>query len=247
MSFFILYYYWYNIDRKDVHTEMKVFGGRKFALFAFVFIIVSFLCAFIPSLWRSYAVTVSIPLGILTLVFAVFSRIKHIFRTRKISDISLVISVVLISSAAAMLLCSFTVDKKINIAKRFDGEFSNVVCTVEDTISSGSFYSYYKVNITEINGEKVNLGARAEFDTDMQLDYGYIASGKFEISLPQENLYGYPLREAYIADGVYLVISSDGADISVTEGNKNKISSFIRNTRDKLRSTMSDIFDVEDG
>lgn len=225
---------------------MKVFGGRKFALFAFVFIIVSFLCAFIPSAWRNYAITVSVPLGTLTLGFAVFSRVKYLFRTRKISDIFIVISLVLISSAAAMLLCSFTVDKKMNTAKRFDGEYSNVVCTVEDTVSSGSFYSYYKVKITEINGEKLNFGARAEFDTDMQLEYGYTISGMFEISLPQEDLYGYPLREAYISDGVYLVISSDGADVSVTQGSVNKISSFIRSTRDRLCSTMSDIFDGRD-
>ncbi len=226
---------------------MKVFGGRRFALFAFVFIIVSFLCAFVPAFLRNYAILVALSLGVLTLVFGIVSRAVHMFRTREVSDSFIIVSIVLISAALAMLLCAFTIDRRVETARRLDGKSANIVCSVTDTVSADVYYSYYNVKITEIDGEKASIGARAEFSTDMGLEYGDVLEGEFEISRPKENLYGYPLRDAYVADGIYLVIVSDGTDVSVSESAGNGFFGMIRMMSEKLRDIMSDIFDGRDG
>ncbi|MBR5453052.1 MAG: ComEC/Rec2 family competence protein [Clostridia bacterium] len=221
---------------------MRILGGRSLAFSCFSFIASLFVSKYISEEIRRRAV---LPLIIVSGMLFVISAVLFLFRRKNTAKRIAVPAFALVAAAAATVLCLSTVDRDIRAAHEYDGKTVSLVAEITEEISEYPYYSAYLGKAVSIDGEAADLGVRIELEYDAALSRDDVIEGEFLLTLPAEDLYGYPMRDSYVSDGIYLIASADGLE---KMGVRDKdLLSYVKDLSEYLVSLSERIFGGKDG
>ncbi len=221
---------------------MRILGGRSLAFSCFSFITFLFLSKYIPEHIRRSLV---LPFFCGATVFFAVSAVLFFLKKRGIAKKTAATAFAILAASAALLLCLFTVDRDIRTAGEYDGSKATLKVEITEEIAEYSYYSAYLGRAVSLDGDSADIGVRIELEYNGELSRDDVIEGEFLLSLPAEELYGYPMRDAYISDGIYLIATADSFEVT---GEKTKdIFSYFKDLSEYLSSLSRKIFGGRDG
>ncbi|MBR6559262.1 MAG: ComEC/Rec2 family competence protein [Clostridia bacterium] len=221
---------------------MRILGGRGLAVSCVSFITFLFISKYVPENIRHGAV---LPLFLFGVTVLFLSGIMLLVRKRNIAKRVSVLAFTALFGCVALLLCLCTVDRDLAVSREYDGKTVSVTIEITEEISAYSYYSAYLGRIVSLDGEDDDIGVRVEFEYNGELSRDDVIKGNFLLTLPAEELYGYPMRDSYISDGIYLVAAGEEFEYLGTRGKD--IFSYIKDLSEYLVSLCKKVFNGDDG
>ena len=127
------------------------------------------------------------------------------------------------------------------------GESGTLTATVADVIYTADYLSVYTVKATSWNDDPTSFKAVLEIPRECEAEVDDLLSLSVTLSLPPESENGFPTRNYYAADGIYLVATGqEEGTITVTQGDEG-ISSFFRRLSNTLSARLRLLLGEEKG
>ncbi len=128
-----------------------------------------------------------------------------------------------------------------------EGDRGILTATVTDVIYTADYLSVYTVKATAWNEEAVSFRAVLEIPAEGGAEAGDVITLSVTLSLPPETENGFPTRNYYASDGIFLVATGqEEGTITVTQGNEG-ISSFFRRLSNTLSARLRLLLGEEKG
>ena len=178
---------------------MQLLKHRPLALVCSVFVALSVLSFFLNS-------AAKVVLGFIIAMLAIVLLIRTVVKRGAPSE-AILISVCALGAMLGILISFIHFDAKFEACEKYYGKTVSVKATITERLSSGSYYSSYGIDVSEIDGERVSINAVLECNYSGDFQAGYEITG---------NLVGAALSEHYdsysettmLADG-YVMIFED--------------------------------------
>jgi len=173
-------------------------------------------------------------LAILLLSFMALLLLRSL-RRRERKPSLLPLLPILIGLFGGCLSSWFWFDVRVASITARAGDSGVITATVTDVTYTADYLSVYTVKATAWNGESVSFKAVLEIPVEGGAETGDIITLPVILSLPPETENGFPTRNYYAADGIYLVAAGQNeSTITVTAGAEG-VTAFFR----RLSSTLS--------